>query len=520
MKLSSRSLLIACATAAAISSGAAQAICPVGTGASAPNYVLYAAGGSAQANAFFVAVSDNMSGVDTYTDSNTGADNGSYRVLYGTTTVDIKDTAGTVQIALGSKVLYFYKFNGGSYNNGIVPQVGAGSTLPYPDLALLQASVAIAPSGPGKPSCRTPIVAPATTASPWVLTNTQTPDWGVADVEVAMFRGYNNATGNGGGTAQNTDGGAAPTVGATTGLYDNLFGLAVTHTVFTGLPQPATGPCALPAAPCAKTNFTRAEGEGILSGTISNWNQLYSDDGRQLPTGGIAFLDRGEGSGSKASGNQYFLCYPGCGGSAKLPYSATAVYDGTTVTVSEANPQDIAEGSSGNIVTDLKAMQAANLRAVAVLGLETAPHANQVAATNTYDFVKINGVGVDTGTAGDDINGAGTIPATSYINVVKGNYDFFYQNSFNTRTGFLALTTPGAAFANQIKTTMTSAGFVGADTGGAFPAGVGGTLLDADLSSTLTKGMTMNTRNKVSTAPLQPRLLATSTGIPVSSDPL
>ena len=512
MKVNSKSFLIACATVAAISSGAAQAICPVGTGGSAPDYVLYAAGGSAQANAFYVAISDNLTGVDSYTDSAAGADNGSYRILYGTTTADIKDTGGTVRIASGSKVLYFYKFNGGSYANGVLPQVGGGSTLPYPDITLLTTATSIVPSGPGKPSCKT--------SGAYVLngaTSVQTPDWGVADVEVAMFKGFNNPTGNAGGTAKNSDGGSAPTVGATTGLYDNLFGLAVTHTVYTGLPQPATGPCALPAAPCAKTNFSRAEGEGILTGTISNWNQLYSDDGRQLPAGGIAFLDRGEGSGSKASGNQYFLCYPGCGSAGKTPYSANNPYDGTTVTVSEANPQDIAEGSSTTLITDLKAMQAANLRAIGVLGLETPPHANQVSGTNTYDFVKINGVAVDTGTSGDDINGP---TATSYINVVKGNYDFYYQNSFNTRTGFLAGTNAQAAFANQIKTTMTSAGFVGADTGGAFPAGVGGTLLDADLSSTLTKGMTMNTRNKVSTAPLQPKLLATSSGIPASSDPL
>jgi hypothetical protein len=263
MKLSSKSFLIACATAAAIGSGAAQAICPVGT----PDFTLYAAGGSAQANAFFVAVSDNMTGVDSYTDSNAGADSGSYRVLYGTTTADIKDAGGvTVQIPTGSKVLYMYKFNGGSYTNGINPQVGAGSNLNYPDLALLQTSVAIVPTGPGKPSCRTPVVAPATTAAPWVLTNAQLPDWGVADLEVAMFKGFNNPTGNLGGINKNTDGGAAPAVGATTGLYDNLFGIAVTHTVFTGLPQPATGPCAAPAAPCAKTNFTRAEVEGIKIG--------------------------------------------------------------------------------------------------------------------------------------------------------------------------------------------------------------------------------------------------------------
>jgi hypothetical protein len=47
--------------------------------------------------------------------------------------------------------------------------------------------------------------------------------------------------------------------------------------------------------------------------------------------------------------------------------------------------------------------------------------------------------------------------------------------------------------------------------------------LDADLFSTLTatsKGTTLNSRNHVSTAPLQPKLNAIATGIPVSNDPL
>jgi hypothetical protein len=489
-----RNSLIACAVATALGTSAAHALAPSAT----IDFTFYAAGGSAQANAFYVAFSDNATNVDSYTNTTNGTDSGQYRVLFGTTTAAI--TFNGFTIPSGKNVLYMYKFNGGSYTNGIAPQVGAGSTLAYPTTASIVAATAIggAVAGTGVPT----YAYAANTGT------TAIPDWGVADLEVSMFQGFNNPTGNAGGTVKNTNGGAAPTVGATTGLYDNLFGIAVTHNVYTG-----THP---------KTSFSRAEMEGIIEGTVSDWSQLFADDGAQMAAGGIIFLDRGEGSGSKASGNQYFLGYPGDGSSARLPFSSGAAYTSAALAATGTEtPQDIAEASSSTLVADLKLAQSTSRRAIGVLGLEFPPALNQlVAGTNSYDFTKINGLAVDTGGASDNINGS---VGTSYINVVKGNYDYYYQNSFNTRAGFLAGANANAAFANQILKTMTTAGFVGADTGGGFPGGVPGTLLDADLFSTLTstsKGTTLNTRNKVSTAPLQPKLSAIATGIPVSNDPL
>jgi hypothetical protein len=498
--------LIASAVAAAIGSGSAFALTPAQLSGAT---VLYAAGGSAQANAFYVAVADNLvqtpaCSIDSYTNTTNSTDSGQYRVLTGTTAAAMTYGGGT--IAAGTNIIYMYKFNGGSYTNGIGPQLASGATtLAYPTVASLVAATATANAAGSGCSSGLPTYQYAANTG----TSGVAPDWGVADLEVAMFSGYNNPTGNAGGAVQNSNGGAAPTVGATTGLYDNLFGVAVTHNLYTG------------AHP--KTNFSRAEVEGIIEGTVSDWSQLYADDNTPLAAGGIVFLDRGEGSGSKASGNQYFLCYPGCGGAARLPFSATHPYTGATATISETT-QDVAEASNTTIIADLKLLQAGGFRGIAVLGMEFPPHANQVGGLNVYDFVKINGVAVDTGAAGDDLNGP---TATSYVNAVKGSYDYYYQNSFNTRTGFLGtcttgappVTIPGCVFANQIKVTMTSPGFVGPDVGGKFPQGVGGTLLDADLASTLTKGMTMNTRSKVSTAPLQPKLSAVSP-FPVSNDPL
>ncbi len=489
-----RNTLVACAVATALGTSAAHALAPSST----IDFTFYAAGGSAQANAFYVAFGDNTTNVDSYTNTTNGTDSGNYRVLFGTTTAAI--TFNGFTIPAGKNVLYMYKFNGGSFTNGIAPQVGGGSALAYPTVASIQAATAIggAVAGTGVP----------TYAYAANTGNSQTPDWGVADLEVSMFKGFNNPTGNAGGTVKNTDGGPAPTVGATTGLYDNLFGIAVTHNVFTG-----THP---------KTSFSRAEMEGIIEGTVSDWSQLFADDGTQLAAGGIIFLDRGEGSGSKASGNQYFLGYPGVGSAARFPFSSANAYTSAALAATGTEtPQDIAEASSSTLVADLKLAQSTSRRAIAVLGLEFPPALNQlVAGTNSYDIAKIGGVAVDTGGASDNINGS---VGTSYINVVKGNYDYYYQNSFNTRAGFLAGANANAAFANQILKTMTSAGFVGADTGGAFPGGVPGTLLDADLFSTLTstsKGTTLMTRNKLSTAPLQPKLNAIATGIPVSNDPL
>jgi hypothetical protein len=484
--------LIASAVTAALGSSAAFAVPPtVNPGAN----VFYAGGGSAQANAFYVAAcklfGNNM---DVY--SNAGATlSGNYYVMYGTT------IAALGGLPAGTNVMYIYKFNGGSFTNGVAPQkASAPTTLPYETVASILTGTLVAGATQGT-ACTTGLPTYSYTG---VADPTQhAPDFGLADVEVGMFQGYNNPTGNAGGAAVNTNGGPAPGVGVPDGIYDNLFGVAVTANVYTSAAHP-------------KTNFSRAEVAGILSGSISDWSQLYDDNGAQINAGGIVFLDRGEGSGTKASGNQYFLGYPGDSPGSVLPFSATTGYCGVTL-LACGNAQaslDIAEASTNAVIGDLKNAQAAGIRAIAILGLENPPHKNQVGGLNVYDFTKINGVAVDTGAAGDDINGP---VATSYINVVKGNYDFFYQNSFNTRS---TLAGQNLQNANAFKAQMTLATFVGANAGVGFPTAVSGTLVDANKAAALAKGVTLHTRNKISTGPLTPFFLATPAGIPASSDPL
>jgi hypothetical protein len=340
------------------------------------------------------------------------------------------------------------------------------------------------------------------------LGNTQIPDWGVADLEVKMFQHLNNPTGNPGFDAQNTDGGPAPMVASTKPIYDNVFGIAVTSKVFTG------------AHP--KTSFSRGDIAGILTGNVSDWSQLAADDGTQLAAGGIIFLDRVEGSGTKAAGNQYFLDYPGSitnivNPVALAPFSAATPYNGTSLgTVATEQPLDIAERDPMALVNDLVLAQSRGLRAIAVLDLDKAP-AHHL-AVGDYEFVRIDGVGVDTGTAGDDINGT---VATSYIQVVKGNYEFYYQGSFNTRSGVLSGTTVGDLFANEFLAVFSQMSFVCANTGRNFPSSACGRLADSDyVPFALTNGVVISSRNRLSPAPLLNIIPVPSTGLPVSKEPL
>jgi hypothetical protein len=487
-----KNILVAAAVAAALGSSSAYAVIP----SVAPGDVEYFGGGSAQANAFYVAACKLMTNVDVISDGAAGVLSGDYYILYGAL------TTATGTVAAGTNVMMIYKFNGGSFANGLAPDANAGATtLIYPTLASIQAGAAIAGRAAGS-ACTTGL--PTFSMTNTLEATGRAPDFGLTDVEPSMFQHFNNPSLADAGFPKNDDGGVPP-VTTPDGIYDNLFGVAVTHDVFTG-----THP---------KTNFSRAEVEGIIQGNISDWSQIYADDGTALAAGGIIFLDRGEGSGTKASGSQYFLGYPGDGASSVLPFSATTGYCASkTLTLCDptfvAASLDIAEASTNAIISDLALAQAHALRAIAVLGLENPPAKNQVGGVNTYDFTKINSVAVDTGAVGDDINGA---VATSYVNAVKGYYDFYYQNSFNTRS---TLAGNPLAFANAFKTQMTLATFVGANAGVGFPSAVSGTLLDADKAAALAKGVTLNSRNKVSTGPLAPVFTATSGAIPVSSDPL
>jgi hypothetical protein len=512
MNSQGRNNLLAAAVATVLGTGAAHALGPSAT----YNYTFYAAGGSAQEDAAYVAVSGLLqpSTMDVYTDTNTTVASGNYLIVTGTT-----NTVGSAALGVGTtpeNVLFFYKFNGGSFPNGVAPQYYAAGTassqLAYPQISSFATAVTTGAAAASPPNPNTP-----TYTFTAVDTNSQSPDWGLSDEEVSLFNYTNNLNG------------VAPLANITTniatdGIYDDVFGVAITAALYngtTGFPHP-------------KTNFTKQEVQGILGGAVQNWNQLFADDGTQMPNLPLWLLDRGSGSGSKAAGNQYFLNYPGAidSGGALNPHSVTpsgvnAGYTDTVLNLS-GGYQDVKEASNAAIVTDLSNANnnAANPYAVAILVTEFAPAYNQNGkGSNQYAFAKINGTGIDTGGATDNINGT---TSTSYTNVVTGAYDFVFQNSFNSRKNApLTSTAAGALWEAAVKTQLQKETLAGANAGVAFPKAVTGILIDPGVAAAQDGGVIMWYRNKISTSPDQINFDATTVNtvagkqvITYGSDPL
>src|SRR5208283_4316786 len=251
MESLSKKTLIASAVAAALGTSTAFAVIPT-TNPGANIY--YAGGGSAQANAFYVAAcklfGNNM---DVFTTNGTAL-NGSYYVMYGQVVnpaagLGLNQAGG---LAVGTNVLFMYKFNGGSFTNGIAPEAGLGiapnpaGKLLFPTYASIAATAVEIGATQGTACTNGGL--PTYTYTP-TLDAGDVPDFGLSDVEVSMFSGYNNPTGNPGKNATNTNGGPAPGGVTIDGIYDNLFGVAVTDQLYTaGAGSPNAGH--------PKTNFT------------------------------------------------------------------------------------------------------------------------------------------------------------------------------------------------------------------------------------------------------------------------
>ncbi|HVO47268.1 MAG TPA: hypothetical protein VMT29_13120 [Steroidobacteraceae bacterium] len=505
--------MIAAAVALALGTNAAHALAPGAT----LDAVFYEAGGSAQENAAFASIYTLLtpSTVDIYTDQTTGALSPNYLIVTGTT-----NAAGNTALGLSSSenILYFYKFNGGSFPNGAFPFAfptsdTTNSVLNYPVTSAIGTSVATANASPAtNPSSPTYKFTATGTA-----TDPHSPDFGLTDVEVPIFNNLFNLNGVTALTSSQLAGIQQD------GIYIDVFGVAVTNAVFQG-----TGDF----AGHAKTNFTKQEVAAILTGAFQNWNKMFDDNGNQMPNKPIWLLDRGSGSGTKASGNQYFLNYPGALGAsgALTPRSvnSSSVNNYTdTILDMTLGYQDVKEASTAAVVTDLQNANGAGHGAITILAAEVPPALNQVGGVSQYSFVKIGGVGIDTANGStDDINTTGS---TKYTNVVTGAYDFAYQNSFNTRVGLIptgtctSVTSANAKMACAIRTALTSENISAAHVGSALPNGVTGLLIDPVKAPAQDAGVVMWTRNKNSTKPILANFDATTVSgghITYGSDPL
>jgi hypothetical protein len=334
------------------------------------------------------------------------------------------------------------------------------------------------------------------------LGNNQIPDFGVTDVEVTMFSSFNNPT-------------SLPlvTVGSPSVVYDLVEGVAVTNSLFTG-----TGPTGAALSGInKKTNFTRAEVAGILSGNVTDWHDIYADNGSPVaPAGtGIILIDRNVGSGTKAGGTSYFLGFPGLGTAAVTPNSVSNLAGdgngagglngagyGPALVLSQTS-QDVQDTSSSAVVKDLTSANNASLLAIAILSVDNPPALNQSTGGNPYDFVRINGVAMDGNTATDNING---LTGSSYINVINGSYDFFYQVNFNERSGFsTGAPANNAAFAAGLKAAMQTPSLAGVNSGAQFPLATNGIVIDGDTASSLATGVTVTSRG--GSSPSNPKVV-------------
>jgi hypothetical protein len=504
---------LACSIAVALGTNAAHAVVPT----TPPGLVVYSGGGSAEPQPIEAAFCRLFNNVDYYTDATTkGAASSDYLVLYGTAINAIGS------IPAGTNVLYFYKFNGGSYPNGGIPQAGSQSAagtaqkLSYPTTASVLSGTLITAGTQGTVCTAAQKGLPTFGYTPNLVGNSQLPDFGITDVEVSLFSGVNNPT-------------TLPlvSVGSPSVAYDLVEGVAVTNSLFTG-----TGPSGALPGVNKKTNFTRAEVAGILAGTITDWHDIYADNGSPVaPAGsGIILIDRNVGSGTKAGGNSYFLGFPGLGSNALQPNSVTnAAQTGNGAggvngagygpsLVSSQTSQDVMASSSAVVVQDLATANSTGLLAIAILSVDNPPALNQVSGVNQYDFVSINGVAMDGNSSTDNINGT---KGSSYINVINGSYDFFYQVNFNQRSGFsTGAPANNVAFANGLKAVLQSPSLAGVNSGTQFPLATNGIVIDGDTASSLATGVTVTSRSGVS--PSTPKVVLKLAGgaITPGNDPL
>jgi hypothetical protein len=516
---------VAYAVAAALGTSGAHATLPTTT----PDLTVYAGGGSAEPQPVEAAFCRNFSNVDLYTDTGAATQSASYLVLYGTS------TGANAGFPSGKNVLFIYKFNGGSYPNGAVPQTTGGGTLNFPTVnSILNTSSLIgAGSTQGTACTATQKGLPTYTYTIAVGNNVQ-PAFGVTDLEVGAFAGFNNPTGALSGTTWIPS--PLVTVGKADLAYDLVEGVAVTNSLYTGAV----------AGTNAKTNFSRAEVAAILSGYVTDWNQIYADNGSPVAPSGtpIILIDRNVGSGTKAAGSLYFLGYPAAGGNSLLPNSETNTWhtgkgtgngalsnapynagysSGSLVTTQTL--QDIQEKSSASVVTDLINADTNSLLAIAILSADN-PQAYSP-TTGHYDFVKVNNTAMDTygqsipaPITNDNINGT---VGSSYLNVISGSYDFFYQVNVNAQSSG-ALTGDNAADANTFAAAMLSVmqnpSLTGVNSGSVFPLATNGIVADADRNATLAKGVTVVTRGGNSAGALKPALTQTIGTIVAGKDPL
>jgi hypothetical protein len=451
--------LIGAAVAAALGTTAANALAPSAWTNGTITKLVYSGGGSAEVQAVYSAAYHCLvaSSIDVYSDAATNAvhpQSNNYLIISGTTNSN-SGCGGA-----GTNVGFFYKYNGGSYPNGVQAQLlSAGSqTLAFPTTTQLAGATAF----PGFAGTQDSVNPKWSFSSSPVLLGA-VPDFGVGDEEYTLFQYAWNSSGSTGGLTNPL---SAPAIHQP--IYVAPFGIAVTANIY-----------------AQKTKWSSAEIQSVYQLSrnqgIVHWSDLVGDNGSPLTTPGyINLLDRSAGSGTRAAVYSYFFNYPAVT-SAIAPYNVavgftTSCNNGTFssggICTSATSFQDIKEPSSVGIVDDLNYAQSVGLGAIGAIGLEFPPlYSQPTPGSNSYYFVAINGAFPDTETGTTDNINSPVAATTSYTNVVNGLYEFATQVSLNAHaapTGF------SAGVVSYLESENISAAY----SGSAFPVSAEGVLLD------------------------------------------
>lgn len=416
-------IALACGLAvAAMSAQAAGPTIPAGT------KVIFLSGATAPDN-FLADISTSMlTGVTQIRSNDAGI---LHRAYLG------KAAAGIAGVAVGTDVLFIKRSKGGSVW-GVDP-VARAQRVETLDLNNCVAATPVAPATttPYTWSCGTKGIDPGIVGNDTAANTGLVPDFGVSDVEPAMFQ-----------EPYNTENGQPALTGAERSHLSNkpvnqvMMGIVATDAV------------------AATTHISRAQYGALLAGKLADWSQI---DGSTNPA---VVCRRVNGSGTQSSYNWMFTGFP-CnatsGGFLDTPPVAAAdswgydgAHAGTAADPFLINPTaglTIVENSgSGDVRNCLKAAQNGTdftvtgsnnqvykvlfsavggpSKAIGVLSLDSYNNANT--AGSGFSFRHLDGAGVFNGAAQTSSAGATGI-APSKANLVNGKYDFVVELSMQAR---------------------------------------------------------------------------------------
>jgi hypothetical protein len=409
---------------AAMSVQAAGPTIPAGT------KVIFLAGASAPDN-FLADISSSMlTGVTAIRSRDAGVN---HRAYLG------KAAAGIPNVPVGTDILFIKRSAGGSVF-GVDP-IARAARIQTLDLNSCTEEATTVGSGSSARSynwsCDLKGIDPGVTDHATASNTGLVADFGVADVEPAMFK-----------QPYNTENGQAQLSSAELGRLTNsplnqiMMGIVATDAV------------------AATTHISRAQYGAMLAGKIDNWSAI---DGSE---DAVVVCRRVEGSGTQTSYNWFFSGFPcnsSTGGFADTPPASASNsfgYDGNhagsvadPIIIDPSAGFTVVENSgSGDVRNCLKAAQnrtlftvkgannlnykvdfsllSAPAKAIGVLSLDS--YTNAVAAGSGFSFRHLDGAGTFNGSTQTSSTGATGI-APSKDNLLNGKYDFVVELSMQKR---------------------------------------------------------------------------------------